>query len=190
VRWRPRGATPPERALVTRIINCTGPEGDLARSHEPLLRRLLERGSIRPGPIGIGVDADDDARVLAADGTPNPRLYAVGPLTRGLWWEIIAVPDIRGQVAQVGADPHPTPGAAMSDTDYQPPRIWTPDPAAAGRFAAINRPVAGPTHDKALPVGRHPLQLYSLGTPNGVKVTSCWRSCSRWASRAPNMTPG
>jgi uncharacterized NAD(P)/FAD-binding protein YdhS len=101
VRWRPRGATAPERALVTRIINCTGPEGDLARSHEPLLRRLLERGSIRPGPIGIGVDADDDARVLAADGTPNPRLYAVGPLTRGLWWEIIAVPDIRGQVAQV-----------------------------------------------------------------------------------------
>jgi GST-like protein len=59
----------------------------------------------------------------------------------------------------------------MSDTDYQPPRIWAPDPSAAGRFAAINRPVAGPTHDKELPVGRHPLQLYSMGTPNGVKVT-------------------
>jgi len=59
----------------------------------------------------------------------------------------------------------------MSDTpDYTPPKIWSPKPSG-GRFANINRPVAGPTHDKALPVGRHPLQLYSLGTPNGVKVT-------------------
>ena len=59
----------------------------------------------------------------------------------------------------------------MTDTPYTPPRIWTWDKASGGRFANINRPVAGPTHDKALPVGRHPLQLYSMGTPNGVKVT-------------------
>ena len=55
-------------------------------------------------------------------------------------------------------------------TDYQPPKVWIAKPAE-GRFAAINRPVAGPTHDKDLPVGKHPLQLYSLATPNGVKVT-------------------
>ena len=53
---------------------------------------------------------------------------------------------------------------------YVPPKVWTPA-ASGGAFASINRPVAGPTHDKELPVGRHPLQLYSLGTPNGVKVT-------------------
>ena len=54
---------------------------------------------------------------------------------------------------------------------YTPPAIWTWNRDNGGRFAAINRPVAGSTHDKDLPVGRHPLQLYSLGTPNGVKVT-------------------
>lgn len=60
----------------------------------------------------------------------------------------------------------------MSDaTDYVPPKVWTWDKASGGRFANINRPIAGPTHDKELPVGKHPLQLYSLGTPNGVKVT-------------------
>ncbi|MGQ2978858.1 MAG: glutathione-dependent disulfide-bond oxidoreductase [Polaromonas sp.] len=60
----------------------------------------------------------------------------------------------------------------MNDTPpYTPPAIWTPPAASGGRFANINRPVSGPTHDKALPVGRHPLQLYSLGTPNGIKVT-------------------
>lgn len=56
-------------------------------------------------------------------------------------------------------------------TDYTPPKIWTWNKSGGGQFASINRPIAGPTHDKALPVGRHPLQLYSLGTPNGVKAT-------------------
>ena len=55
--------------------------------------------------------------------------------------------------------------------DYVPPDIWTWDKPSGGKFASINRPVAGPTHNKSLPAGDHPLQLYSLGTPNGVKVT-------------------
>ncbi len=60
----------------------------------------------------------------------------------------------------------------MTDTaEYIPPKIWTWDKESGGRFAAINRPIAGATHDKDLPVGKHPFQLYSLGTPNGVKVT-------------------
>lgn len=59
----------------------------------------------------------------------------------------------------------------MADQEYVPPKVWTWNKESGGRFASINRPIAGPTHDKALPVGKHPLQLYSLGTPNGVKVT-------------------
>ena len=58
-----------------------------------------------------------------------------------------------------------------TSTTYIPPEIWTPNSENGGRFANINRPTAGATHTKELPVGRHPLQLYSLGTPNGVKVT-------------------
>ena len=60
----------------------------------------------------------------------------------------------------------------MTDSsDYAPPKVWTWNRASGGRFANINRPVSGATHDHELPVGRHPLQLYSLATPNGVKVT-------------------
>ncbi|MCR9220839.1 MAG: glutathione-dependent disulfide-bond oxidoreductase [Alphaproteobacteria bacterium] len=65
----------------------------------------------------------------------------------------------------------------MSDADprpssaYTPPKVWTWDKESGGRFASTNRPIAGPTHEKDLPVGKHPLQLYSMGTPNGVKVT-------------------
>ena len=60
----------------------------------------------------------------------------------------------------------------MTDaTAYTPPKVWTWDTESGGQFAKINRPIAGATHEQALPVGKHPLQLYSMGTPNGVKVT-------------------
>ncbi len=59
----------------------------------------------------------------------------------------------------------------MSDSEYVPPKVWKWDQANGGRFANINRPIAGATQEKELPVGKHPLQLYSLATPNGVKVT-------------------
>ncbi len=58
-----------------------------------------------------------------------------------------------------------------NSSSYTPPKIWSANKENGGRFASINRPTAGATHEKELPVGRHPLQLYSLGTPNGVKVT-------------------
>jgi len=63
-------------------------------------------------------------------------------------------------------------GTNMTDSNgYTPPKVWTWTQPSGGTFASINRPIAGPTHEKELPVGKHPLQLYSLATPNGVKVT-------------------
>lgn len=97
VRWRGRGADRPEPLTVQRIVNCTGPQGDLLRTSEPLLQRLIERGTIRPDAARLGVDVDASARTIAADGTANDWLYAIGPMTRGAFWEIVAVPDIRSQ---------------------------------------------------------------------------------------------
>src|SRR5258708_23751064 len=65
----------------------------------------------------------------------------------------------------------PEPKEMTDSPAYTPPNIWVWNKESGGRFASINRPIAGPTHDKELPVGPHPLQLYSLATPNGVKVT-------------------
>src|SRR6202790_5676831 len=76
-------------------------------------------------------------------------------------------------MARVSVRTRKTSGASgMTDTpDYTPPKVWSGNKPSGGRFANINRPVAGATHEQELPVGRHPLQLYSMGTPNGVKVT-------------------
>ncbi|MBO9713700.1 FAD/NAD(P)-binding protein [Sphingomonas sp.] len=95
--WRPRGAAAAETMAVQRIVNCTGPQGDLMRTTEPLLRRLAERGMLRPDAAHLGIDVDNQAQTIAADGRINPELYALGPMTRGAFWEIVAVPDIRTQ---------------------------------------------------------------------------------------------
>ena len=97
VTWRPRGTGRAERLHVRRIVNCTGPLGDLSHTREPLLRALVDRGAIRPDAARLGIDVDRDAAVIDADGRADPRLFAVGPMTRGAFWEIVAVPDIRTQ---------------------------------------------------------------------------------------------
>jgi GST-like protein len=82
--------------------------------------------------------------------------------------------NVHSSIAQAGWPPaYGTTGASnMTDrVEYMPPKVWTWDQENGGAWAKINRPVSGPTHEKPLPIGRHPLQLYSLGTPNGVKVT-------------------
>lgn len=95
--WRPRGHDHAESLTVQRVINCTGPLGDLGRTSDPLLRDLTARGLIRADANRIGIDVDNQARTIAADGQPNDWLYALGPMTRGAFWEIVAVPDIRQQ---------------------------------------------------------------------------------------------
>ena len=98
VAWRPRGAHAAQRLQVARAINCTGPQGDLLRASDPLLRRLLVTGRIRADRHRLGLDIDRDCHVVAADGRASLRLLAIGPMTRGDLWEVVAVPDIRIQV--------------------------------------------------------------------------------------------
>lgn len=97
VTWRPRGSDRSETLKVRRIVNATGPQGDLTRTEEPLLRKLLDRGLIRPDTARLGIDVDGTAAAIGADGRPSEWLHALGPMTRGAFWEIVAVPDIRTQ---------------------------------------------------------------------------------------------
>jgi uncharacterized NAD(P)/FAD-binding protein YdhS len=82
---------------VRRIINCTGPQGDLLRSEEPLLKQLQESGLIRPDELHIGIDVDAQCRVVRRNGQSHDQLFAIGPMTRGAFWEMVAVPDLRQQ---------------------------------------------------------------------------------------------
>ncbi|HEY0148732.1 MAG TPA: FAD/NAD(P)-binding protein [Allosphingosinicella sp.] len=91
------------RAQVASVVNCTGPEGSIGRVGDPLIRRLLESGTGRPDPLGIALDVDAQSRLVTGDGTTSPNLYALGPLTRGVFWEMVAVPDIRGQAQGLAA---------------------------------------------------------------------------------------
>jgi len=77
-----------------------------------------------------------------------------------------------------------------TDTPYVPPKVWQWTKPNGGAFANINRPTAGTRHEKELPVGRHPLQLYSLGTPNGVKVTVMLEELLARVTAAPSTTLG
>lgn len=97
LRWRPRGGMAATETVATRIVNCTGPQGDLLRSPEPLIAHLLANGAIRPDRLRIGLEVDPQSRVVAADGSVGERLYCIGPMTRGGLWEAVAVPDIRRQ---------------------------------------------------------------------------------------------
>ena len=97
VTWRLRGESATRTLAVRRIVNCTGPQGDLLATDEPLLRNLLARGLIRPDQLRIGIDVDELSRTIDRDGSAQPWLLALGPITRGAFWEIVAVPDIRQQ---------------------------------------------------------------------------------------------
>jgi uncharacterized NAD(P)/FAD-binding protein YdhS len=95
--WRPRGSDAVEELQVRRVINCSGPQIDVARTGEPLLRQLRAAGLIAPDAARLGLAVDRMGRLIRADGAASERLFALGPLTRGTFWEITAVPDIRVQ---------------------------------------------------------------------------------------------
>ncbi len=97
LRWRSRGRQQVVETRTARIVNCTGPQGDLLRSDEPLLRQLLAAGMVRPDALRIGLEVDAQSNVVDASGQADERLYAIGPMTRGGLWEVVAVPDIRQQ---------------------------------------------------------------------------------------------
>jgi uncharacterized NAD(P)/FAD-binding protein YdhS len=97
--FRRRGAATAQSITVAYAFNCTGPLHSIARTRDPLLRSLLDAGRIRADHLGLGIDVDDRSRARGAD-----RLWALGPLTKGRYWEIIAVPDIREQAAAVAED--------------------------------------------------------------------------------------
>lgn len=99
VAWLPRGETALVTKRAARMINCTGPQGDLLRSSDPLVKRLLGARRIRPDTLRLGLDIDCDGHVMDAAGKPSEHILAIGPMTRGDLWEVVAVPDIRSQVS-------------------------------------------------------------------------------------------
>jgi uncharacterized NAD(P)/FAD-binding protein YdhS len=99
VEIRRRGASESRSQRFAYAFNCTGPLQAIAHTKDPLLRSLFDNGAIQEDPLGIGLEVD--ARSRAAGGE---RLWALGPLTKGRYWEIIAVPDIREQAAAVAED--------------------------------------------------------------------------------------
>jgi uncharacterized NAD(P)/FAD-binding protein YdhS len=97
VEFRRRGADRSAAERFDYVFNCTGPLQSIERTGDPLLRGLLDRGAVRPDHLGIGIEVDEKSRA-------GNRLWALGPLTKGRYWEIIAVPDIREQAAAVADD--------------------------------------------------------------------------------------
>ena len=101
VQWRPRGERGSGSLTVRHVVNCTGPQTHPARAHAPLLRRLTETGAVRPDGFGLGVDADEEGRVIRADGAAHPRLWILGPPAKAALWEVVAAPEIRVQAVEI-----------------------------------------------------------------------------------------
>ncbi len=90
-----RGDTGTRELVVDRIIDCSGPRSDATQLDQKLIRQLLATGQVRPDPLRLGIDVDPAGNVIDAQGHVTPDLHAIGPITKGTFWEIIAVPDLR-----------------------------------------------------------------------------------------------
>lgn len=94
---RPRGARTTHELTVDRVLNATGPQADYRLVDDPLLRALFHDGWVRPGPLGVGLDASPDGAILDATGKRSDVFSTLGPPLRGVLWESTAVPEIREQ---------------------------------------------------------------------------------------------
>jgi uncharacterized NAD(P)/FAD-binding protein YdhS len=101
VHYRRRGCPEIESLQVGAIVNCTGIVRDPRASANPVVRSLFDRGLARPDPLHIGIDVGSDCALIGRDGKSSRRLFAIGPLTRAAFWEIMAIPDIRNQCAEL-----------------------------------------------------------------------------------------
>jgi uncharacterized NAD(P)/FAD-binding protein YdhS len=101
VYYTQRNSAAVEREEADRVVNCMGPESDYRVVDDVLVKNLLRRGTIRPGPADIGLDAEPGGAIVDADGRASDRLYALGSPMKGVLWEVIAVPDIRVQAQQL-----------------------------------------------------------------------------------------
>ena len=101
VAWRPRGERKSRAWLVDRVVNCTGPDSNVERQPDPLLRSLLANGLVRPDALGLGIDVAADARVISHCGEPVDSLYYIGPWLRARDWEATAVAELREHAARL-----------------------------------------------------------------------------------------
>jgi uncharacterized NAD(P)/FAD-binding protein YdhS len=97
VRFRTRGTDVETRVVADWLVNCAGPALDFRHVREPLIQDLLAQGLVRPEPLGLGLETTRDLQLVGRNGQPHGSLFALGPLTRGTFWETTAVPEIREQ---------------------------------------------------------------------------------------------
>jgi uncharacterized NAD(P)/FAD-binding protein YdhS len=103
VQHRQRGSMARHNFEVAGVVNCTGAAMDLRSSADPLIRQLFDDGLVRAHPSGLGLDVNAEAQVIADSGAAHATLYALGPLTQGVFWESTAVPEIRVRAAAIAA---------------------------------------------------------------------------------------
>lgn len=101
IHYRPRGREENALLEVDYVVNCSGPSSDYGAIEQKLVRSLFDRGAVRPDPLCLGLDVGPDLRLIDSKGQPHSRLYGMGPVTKGRFWECTAVPEIRRQAEEL-----------------------------------------------------------------------------------------
>ena len=122
VAYKPCGQDRLGAIEAERVINCIGLGADYDRISDPLIRSLLQTGAIRPDPLRLGLDVTPNCALLNKDGAISRRLFAIGPVTKGTFWEMVAVPDIRRQTEKLAESMATLVKAGRSETAMAPAR--------------------------------------------------------------------